>query len=404
MKLRATFVWWALGALCLTAGAATGCELVAGLDFGATPPAGTGGGGSGGSAGGAGSGGAAGSAGAGGATGGSGGQGGEVCSLASYPSPPVGAMPGGTTELVVGVRSIDVGDEGGAPVGFDLDGKCTCPDVSSCLCPDPASCLAPLSQKSVCDAAGGIDSQAAKLFTQLSFVTNGSVGTTELSLQAESGEWSMVARVRDYNGTPDDGQVRFSLYPVVSFVSTNPGMPLWDGQDEWTLASTGVGPGGFDEPLYFDDNAYVSGGTLVASLPTSAIELATGDSRVPLLITAGFVVAKLVNEGGKWSLRDGVLTGRWKTTDIFSMMSAFRLAGGLPICTDDMLYGVVKDKICNLRDIFSGVGTPTTACDSLSLALGFDADPVKVSPMVAEPPMVPPGCSPQTDPANDSCN
>jgi hypothetical protein len=158
-----------------------------------------------------------------------------------------------------------------------------------------------------------------------------------------------------------------------------------------------------DQPLYFDDAAYVSGGYLVASLPTSAIIFSSAQSAVPLKITAGFVVAKIVDMGAAGiQLDEGVIAGRWKMEDIFQTLSQYRDQGGMPICTDNALYGLVKSKFCDVLDIFSSVGTPTVACDSVSLGIGFTAFPAVLGPIV-DPPAATPGCPMATDPASDGC-
>jgi hypothetical protein len=386
----------------LVAGAgAAGCALVAGLDGDRTlAAAGTGGAGA---AGGAhGTTGAGGSAGAGGAThsdagapDGAAGAGGKACKPASYPPPPAVQDAGGAIDFVTAMHSVDLGDTG-TVVGLDLDGKCTCEgDGPSCRHPDWI-------KEDLCDGPDGRDAQSALLFKEFSFATSGSIGTAGFSSGCASGTWSMLIRVRGYNGKADDDQVQVSLFPSAGLdKAARPAK--WDGTDAWPVPPTALADGGktVDEPRYVDAKAYVTSGHLVTSMPESEMYLAGSNAYLPIRFIAGFLVARIVPVGQTFGLRDGILAARWKTADIFDSVHAVRIKGS-PLCTDSPLYAPVKHQICNFIDIYSGIATPTTTCDSISVGLAFTADPAKLGPIQALP-TPPQGCPAATDPAGDDC-
>jgi hypothetical protein len=379
---RALALWLAASApLSLAA-----CELLAGLEGdNRLASGGAGGAGAGGQGGTATGGGGAGATGAGGQ-----GGGGASCVPATYPPPPPATATGGALEIVAAVRTIDMGET--TPVGLDLDGRCTCH-------PDPGSCL--VAGSPPCDTEqGGIDSASARIFEQLSFYTSGGIGTGSFTDGAESGSWSLVLRVLDYNGMPDDADVRFRIYTSQGTAVD----PLWDGSDAFGIDETSLvdGATSVDQARYLDDNAYVSGGVLVASLPQSAIKFVGSDATIPVNLVAGFLVAKIVETPFGFGFEEGVLAARWPVSDVFDALSKYRDDELTPLCTDNFIYGSVHDIFCENRDIFSGVATPTTECDSISMGIGFTADPVVLGP-IQPPAGESPGCPFETDPANDEC-
>jgi hypothetical protein len=369
--------------LLVAAALAGGCAVVAGLDDDRrlAPDASSG-------------------AGAGGATvatttasAGGAGSGAGACVSATYPDPPGSGHGGGALDLVAAIRSVDLGEAEGSLVGLDLDGKCTCDGEGS-------SCLAPaFAEGDACDGPGGRDNATARVFAFLAgLFGEDSFGSAYFSERAEAGAWSLLFRVRGYNGTPDDDQVEVDVYPSRGGLD-----PAWNGEDRWPVQETSIGPGGtVDDPLYVDTKAYVSGGTLVASLPKSSLILGSGDNQLVLDLTAGFVTARVVGQGGALRLEGGTLAARWRLADVFKTLSTFRDTSGSPVCTDDLLYDSVKDQICGFVDIYSALASPTDECDSISLGIGFEAEPAKLGDLHPGP-TPSDGCSPETDPLYDSC-
>ncbi len=81
------------------------------------------------------------------------------CMEATYPDPPGGVDDGiDLMGLVFAIHTIDMGDNGDTP-GYDLDSTCTCFDDAGSSCNGASPQLS-----TYCDATGGIDNQAAKLF------------------------------------------------------------------------------------------------------------------------------------------------------------------------------------------------------------------------------------------------
>jgi hypothetical protein len=319
---------------------------------------------------------------------------------------------------VVAVRSIDLGEgQPNAEVGLDLDLTCSCQgEGPTCT---PLNDAGPR-----CDGPDGRDNAALRIFNVLSSAFGSDAfGSDFYSQQSETGGWSLLMRIRGYNGQPDDDRVRFDWYITTSFALGNPGQqPAWGGNDEWPVSSTSLYPiadagmeagtpldGGtydLEGVKYTDSNAYVSGGVLVAALPEAELVLAGSINTISVKVSGGFVVAPIEpvpGVGDGFALRDGTLVGRWRVEEVFRSISSFRDNDGMPYCTTGLFYSAGKKQFCASADILDSPGSPTSPCDALSLGIKFQTHPAKLG-TILDPAPPTPGCDPASDPANDSCN
>jgi hypothetical protein len=364
----------------------------------------------------------------GGAGPGSGGQGGDsaTCVHARWPDPPASSPSGGSdVEFVAAVRSIDIGE--GAPnlaslgpsVGYDLDQLCTgAGDGSGCLLPESAN---PATSK---DGPGGIDNAAAVLFAAIK-AFEPLLDSQRFSEGAEKGDWSLLVRIQGYNGLPDDPAVVVSLYPSPGLRAETcvpaDALPKWDGTDAWPVGSSALksgkgfgadggtgtcGPGvegfSFDSPRFTDPKAYVSGGRVVANLPDVEISAWLAMSPLVLRLKAGFFTGALVKVEGGYRIEQGVFTGRWPTSAMLRQLAA-SVASDVPVCTDNGIYTLLKEGVCDARDVASTLGGPTTPCDALSIGIAFEAYPATLGAVVPLETKES-GCPPELDPANDDCS
>lgn len=385
----------------------SGCEVVAGLDedvrlgpagaggasTGTTVPSGGGAptSSSGSSAGGVGDGGD-------GAGAGGGGEGGALdCANVGYPLPPSAEDEGGLIEVILAVRSIALDGSGDTPLpGLNLDKTCTCPGPSSCVASEDAD------PDLLCDRDDGIDSQSSRIFGQIALLTNDSFSASELSQDADAGKWSLLMRLQNWTGEPDDRRVRFTLYPSPGFGSAAP-PPSWDGTDAWPIDSASVEASGqVEDPLYVDEAAYVVGGRLVASLPSSGIVFAQGGSVLSLRLSGAFLVATIVEDNGLYGLRDGVIAAVWPADSVFESLDGFRDGSGDPLCTNDPLFPIARNQVCEAVDIFNGLATPTSPCNAISVGIGFSADQAMLGE-VADSLQPSAGCDEQFLPSTCKC-
>ncbi len=363
------------------------------------------------------------------------------CQLATYPAPVDGApsSPDDPNDLIFAMRSLDFGEsevvkkQVGSQQSYDLDGVCTChPDQAATACKRPAFANEP-----VCDGPRGEDNATADLFAaaiDLAGPMNTNLSSTTQSADIETGGWSLLIRVRGYNGQADDAKVSVSIHPSPGFnydVCLDGQTPNWDGDDPWPVDANsfkspnpsgaggqgGGGEGGsggvdcsgpkdtqgydLDAPEFVDEGAYVSNGVLVANLPTAPMVFAGNSSYNQLSLTAGFITGELAQDDGKWFLHKGLLVARWTLKEVFRTISSV-VSKGKPLCTDDPLYSLLKPAICGRVDMASKLAGPTTECDSLSFGMGFEAEPAQFGVVFAST-ATPGACPPETDPVLEGC-
>jgi hypothetical protein len=381
------------------------------------------------------------------ASGGQGGQGGAMsnggsgatCQHFSWPNPPTTADAGNDLpDIVLATRQLDIGElevDSGLTVGFDLDNRCTCQGEN-------ASCNAPTwATADHCDAPAGRDNAAAALWKQ-AILFEPQISSAEMSIDIDQGEFSLLFRVRGYNGQANDDQVDVAIYSSPG-LGADPCWPAgqqarWDGSDPWPvlalsllppLGSGGAGGGGgaggsggaggpgtaggggctvdsagydLERPRFDDPNAYVANGTLVASLPQATFVFANKQQLLPLELAAGFIAGELSLQGdGSWTLENTIFTGRWKIDNLLrTLLDAANRNG--PVCAGDQLYGVLKGAVCPHVDIASSLGGPTTPCDAVSFAMRLRAEQAQLG-VVYDAPLFVASCPAGQGPADATC-
>jgi len=324
-----------------------------------------------------------------------------TCGHALAPSPPAVTNAGGDEEFVVALKTMrlqnNVPGADAGPLGLDLDRFCTCAT-------EGPSCIAPMGQPDggSCDGVEGRDHASDLLFDRLAAALSKPDMGAFYTEFATKGVWSVLFRVRGYNGQPNDDEVRLDWYVSGGFGA----QPLWDGSDAWPIAAKSLQAGTMDleQPRYFDAKAYVTDGVLVASLPEGAVELGGGLTNIELRLTTGTLMGRVVKGAdGRYSLLDSLIAMRIKIEDVFVMISRFRDEEGNAFCTSDLLWTeIIKRNICLAPDIQAGAPEPNKPCNAVSFSMGFDAYPAQLGPVVPDKGLAM-GCPPETDPINDSC-
>jgi hypothetical protein len=342
------------------------------------------------------------------------------CDNAKWPVRPEAGDPGDDVEdVVLAWRSVDFGEEdlsSGPTVGYDLDDACSCDgDEGSCLAPDFVTA-------DTCDGPRGRDNSAARLFAIIRSVAP-DTNSEQTSEYIEAGDWSLLVRLRGYNGQPNDEQVEVSLYPSTGLdddpCEPTGRTPNWDGNDRWPVPDIALeggagGSGGMapdcsgasellDSPRWRDDAGYVRDGVLVGALPDAGLTILDGDGPLSIVLTQGFLSGRLSREEGRWKLSGGLLVGRWSLAEALGIAGRFRVDGEA-LCTDHPVYELMKNAVCSVADITAGVSGPTAECDALSFAVGFEAEHAQLGTVFDAPPADPYPCPPETDPRTDSCS
>jgi hypothetical protein len=322
------------------------------------------------------------------------------CNPTVAPAAPSVQNAGDSIEFSTTIRTVDLDEEDDVPrFGYDLDGKCSCTvDGPSCTRPnfvDP--------KKETCDDARGLDNGAGIALSRVSTLAAGSISSIVVNEGANQGLWSLIIRVRDYSGMPNDDHVKVAIYETPGLMKPN-----WDGLDTWPISKATVGPSGtIDDPVNFDDKAYVHDGILVARIPKGRLVLRAPTAHLPIDLVDLILSAKITpGSGGNWRLVEGTLAGKWSLPALFKDLSQFRYGSDVmkKLCRDDILYLQVKNLFCSATDILdAATAAGQTECNAISFGMRFDTESIQLGAVADPLPDPPPECDPGYDPTSDTC-
>jgi hypothetical protein len=352
-----------------------------------------------------------------GATGGSGGGSG-ICASSEQPPGLLPADPStaDVAPIIVALRAFDFGEpyvDNGTSVpfrdlGYDLDRVCTFTenDVlrnTSCLVPNFAKAVTGCKYCGILDDfQNGRDNGLGRLIAEVADKIIG-FGSASYNTQIDEGRVSLLWRVRNYNGQPNDDQVELTLLTPAAMANQPNNervKPEWDGLDRWPIAGDSLnlntsGQPDINNPKFQDPNAYVSNGVIVASLPQADLRLRIGISAslvVELLLEfkQSFFTADLKQvpkvvpsaDGGTktellWTMQNGRIAGRWSVNNLLRQLDQFPDPTALSkqLCMTSAAYPRFRDIVCSFVDIcVSDLCAPTQPCDAISVGIGFEAE------------------------------
>lgn len=330
---------------------------------------------------------------------------GDPCAHARPPPKP--EVNDGTeeNELVFAARKVAVGQriDGGAPIGFDLDGVCSCanapPDAATprTLCKLPTGVnLCPADTPS--DDPFGRDLGGANAFSPLRVLNLDK--SASIDGQLERGQRGLLVLVSGYNGKANDTRVGVSF--LLSPGATKPGgcgdasaplpdagdgvqryEPCWNGNDEWSQGPGGQGGRTLD--------GYVTNYELVVEDPIGTTKVFAGIGSIEVEMAGPVFQATLVPPaGGKPWLLDGVLAGRIDANATLATVGALLDPIGKTqfLCEQPAgIYAVARDNICRARDISFRGADPDRTCDGISASVGFLLEGAKKGPSVTPTPL-----------------
>ena len=308
--------------------------------------------------------------------------------LASWLRPAPSSATSSPTDAIEGVLALsklrlDTAADSGVAEGMNLDRTCTCPGHDSCQRPagPNAQALPP-----ACDGPRGVDNAARGLFAVLA---QGKVSSeAAINDSIAKGSAGLVIRIRRYNGLPDDAQVDVAVYASQGFSGAGDAGPAFDGGDPWSIDQASVLNYWAETPRYVTTNAYVSGGTLVATLQLPVIVGWSSGQPIIVELEGGQIQAKITMAGAKISGLRGKLGGRWRVDKLLTALQLVPdpLDSSKRLCGDNPTFVALKSTFCSAADIASnpsddGVGV----CDAVSLGLGFEASAAVIGPVRLTP-------------------
>jgi hypothetical protein len=247
-----------------------------------------------------------------------------------------------------------------------------------------------------CDESGGRDIMANK-FLQ-SWVALGEVALSQDSLGRDlaNGRAGTLLRIHNYNGLANDKFVIVEFFgrawiPPVGGVEKPTAK---DGSDVWSVYSNSIV--GVSTAVEQDIAAYVKDHVLVAKLVTATIALRpnTGvyDNPVVVELHDAVLTGTLESTDRGFRLTSGQLAGRWPAHQALISFSALADSNGF-LCGNHPFASILLQQVCDNVDISSQRANDNTGatCDSMSLAIGFEAGPAHIG-TAKDPPIVPSNC------------
>lgn len=318
----------------------------------------------------------------------------DTCAHAYPPSRPATDDPSDASdiEVVIALTSIDFGLDGGrTTLSYDLDRVCTCPG--------PESCAPTQGAPAHCDDPGGRDNSGGELFGKLASL-DPSLDPSSVGLSFQQGKSGLLLRLRNYNGQPNDHSVEAAVFASNGLMANADGgstPPKHDGKDEWS-ASPGSLLGGIGPPFIptaVDVNAYVTGDELVVNVDFPLHFSGGWDNVQPFVLHGSYLTGTLVHVNGSFGITGGRVAGRWSTRQLLTQMQVLAdpLLPGKFLCGTDVTYQGLKASICGAADVSSNLlADPSSPCDAISLAIGFDGEPALLTGVVPDAPPVPLPC------------
>jgi hypothetical protein len=310
------------------------------------------------------------------------------CAELGVPAPPVDAGPGVAPPLLGALRLLDFGIDvdGGRPQipGFNLDLTCSV-DVASSSC---ATTLLPTTFEAHAKdkTATGVDNAGFSLIEYISRFSNLLTAQT-INDGIKDGKYGAVIRLDGWNGQPDDDDVQVDFFPAIGFKARADGgtKPAFDDGDEWILDSRFQVGGVLEASTIKSDRAWIAGGRLVGRFKEVSLPIVIDVDPKPfdIHITDAIISATVgTDESGKPALRQGVVAGRWKTSDFLGQVRTIYVknSNGLKntvLCEAvpgaQLIYKSVKSQICDGRDIRSdSADNKNLPCDAISAGLTIE--------------------------------
>jgi hypothetical protein len=310
------------------------------------------------------------------------------CDPIRVPERPPGLsdVDGGGRVLVFGLRRLNVGTESRAlwgRHGFDRDGLCTDPTR-----PDAGGipCRPRLGGGPVEDGERGRDNAfGARLGIAFAAAGWTDAQATEAIVR---GSYTIGLRISNLGG-PEDGQVTVEWLPLIrGHRAGDESMPpAFDGHDVWHINSTtAYDPGTPGMAIIRDDLAFVSGGMLVAALPSrSPLRFASDRGNLRLTLTGTRIAGPMQFDGS--SLGPLEFSALWPLSDARGDLIVANICPPPP-ADRERSWTFVNNALESAADLLSnGMNEPAIACDSISVGFGTDWVPIQLGADEAGPPV-----------------
>lgn len=315
--------------------------------------------------------------------------------LASVPERPSAKTSSSTDEVeaVFAFRNVSLNQSGDRwrRFGLDLDG------MNTTSIDDAAECVAANGNPPL-DGENGIDNAFGQyvLPTVVGLI---SCLEDNIALNQGRGQGTVLLRLRNWNGTPNDARVDVSVLSAVDGTSLDdvsgvewggslgatlmlPGAvdeapePVWDGEDYYFVDPSSLIADNLDRAEVWKTDAYISQGRVVLPLDTAAtFVFLTGPGSFSISIN-GYLIAD-ISEDGQF-LEKGMIAGRFPAGELVATLRP------LGICNEAFRGSVVGLLTDNLDvRVDPNVGSPDDDCGATGVSFTFQGIRANIAPRIA---------------------
>jgi len=297
------------------------------------------------------------------------------------------------TEAVFAFRNVSLDQSGDRwrRFGLDLDG------MNTTSVGDAAECVAANGNPPL-DGNQGIDNAFGQyvLPTVVGLI---SCLEDNIALNQGRGRGTVLLRLREWNGTPNDAKVDVSVLSAVDGTSLDdvsgvewggadgsalmlPGAlaeapePTWDGEDHFFVDPSSLVAGDLDRADVWKTDAYIRDGRVVLPLDTAAtFVFLTGPGSFSISLN-GFLIADISED--RQTLVKGMIAGRFPAGELVATLRP------LGICSEsflDSVVGLLTDNL-DLR-VDPDVGSPDDQCTATGVSFSFQGIRAQIADQVA---------------------
>lgn len=303
----------------------------------------------------------------------------------NVPSPTDGGGKSGPLYFALDTIDMGINPDQDRP-GFDLDHR-----VTHSI--DDNSCIFPQGDRGYIESYGvdppsGVDNATMKLLTTLGTASK-SLSVDAINDRLKRGLFGVVIVLHDWNGMPDDADVRLQVIPSLGIEApatpTDDAGPMTRGYatpthtaaDRWSPDKRFQPPNSVEQ---YSTQAWVSGGTLVARFLTLTLPVRPNETDpIPFdfeLKNVWTSVKIATNESGEKFLESGTIGGRIDPVSIFRQIQYLPVDGYQGyFCSASQIMTFMVSQACVVRDIRSSYcdDNRNLPCDSLSAGTNFHA-------------------------------
>ncbi len=337
---------------------------------------------------------------------GGGGSGGDTCQSAGVqctvqPAAPSGGSPTSAMHNYA-MYTLYLGDTDRTGVtnstawesyGYNLDNL-----VTTKTSTDVCTLAAGASKTTQVDGKGGIDNSFGENILPIVITTAGSDASTKINQSIQEGEFTIMTYVVGFDNTPNSMASATGLTGVLlaggNYQTANDGgSPAWNTSTHWPVrpellngCPNDTCPAGTNpitaSKIQFP-MAYQAGGTFVNGSPaTIDISLSIGGQSLDVNVHSALVTFQPAT-GSTPGVTNGTIAGTIVTTELISSLQSVAGHISTSLCSGSA-FNSISQQIQQASDIIidssSGAVTNTagTACNGISIGLGFDATEIAI--------------------------